>query len=65
MPAYIVAAFIKKMARLALYSPPSGVVIIVPLIYSLMKRHPSCMVMIHREGNLKTGIFYYLFFYNI
>ena len=55
MPAYIVAAFIKKMARLALYSPPSGVVIIVPLIYSLMKRHPSCMVMIHREGNLKTG----------
>lgn len=57
MPAYIVAAFIKKMARLALYSPPSGVVIIVPLIYSLMKRHPSCMVMIHREGNLKTDKF--------
>jgi len=57
MPAYIVAAFIKKMARLALYSPPSGIVIIVPLIYSLMKRHPSCMVMIHREGNLQTDKF--------
>ncbi|ORX57140.1 CBF-domain-containing protein [Piromyces finnis] len=57
MPAYIVAAFIKKMARLALYSPPSGVVIVIPLIYSLMKRHPSCMVMIHREGNLKTDKF--------
>jgi len=57
MPAYIVAAFIKKMARLALYAPPSGVVIVLPLIYSLMKRHPSCMIMIHREGNLKTDKF--------
>lgn len=44
----LIASFIKRMARLALLASASGVVIVIPFVYNLLKRHPSCMVMIHR-----------------
>lgn len=47
LPAQMVAAFIKRMARLALSSPPASIVIIIPFIYNLLKRHPTCMQLIH------------------
>ncbi|KAI9140459.1 CBF/Mak21 family-domain-containing protein [Paraphysoderma sedebokerense] len=50
LPSYLVAAFIKRMARLTLTSPPGGILIIIPMIYNLLKRHPSCMVLIHRTS---------------
>lgn len=43
----MIAAFIKRMARLALSSPPASIVIIIPFIYNLLKRHPTCMQLIH------------------
>lgn len=46
----LVASFIKKLARLSLRASASGVVIVIPFIYNLMKRHPSCMIMIHRPS---------------
>lgn len=46
--ANIVASFIKKLARLSLYAPPAAIAAVVPLVYNLLKRHPTCMVMIHR-----------------
>ncbi|KAI8324727.1 CBF-domain-containing protein [Martensiomyces pterosporus] len=48
LPAYLVAAFIKRVTRLALSAPPSGVVVAIPVVYNLLKAHPSCMVLIHR-----------------
>ncbi|KAJ1955193.1 Maturation and nuclear export of 40S ribosomal subunits interacting protein [Dipsacomyces acuminosporus] len=48
LPAYLVAAFIKRICRLALSAPPSGVVVAIPVVYNLLKAHPSCMVLIHR-----------------
>ncbi|RKP26883.1 nucleolar complex protein [Syncephalis pseudoplumigaleata] len=48
IPAYLVAAFIKRMARLSLSAPPSGVAIIIPFIYNLLRQHPACIVLIHR-----------------
>ncbi|KAF9430235.1 hypothetical protein BGZ76_000913 [Entomortierella beljakovae] len=51
LPAQLVAAFIKRMARLSLSSPPASIVIVIPFIYNLLKRHPTCMQMIH--GNDK------------
>ncbi|KAJ1921246.1 Maturation and nuclear export of 40S ribosomal subunits interacting protein [Mycoemilia scoparia] len=48
LPAYLVAAFIKRMARIALSAPPSGIAIIIPFIYNLLKSHPTCMVLIHK-----------------
>ncbi|VVT51399.1 uncharacterized protein SAPINGB_P003083 [Magnusiomyces paraingens] len=46
--ANIVASFIKKLSRLALYAPPAAIVAIVPFIYNLLKRHPTCMDLIQR-----------------
>ncbi|KAI9189710.1 Maturation and nuclear export of 40S ribosomal subunits interacting protein [Blastocladiella emersonii ATCC 22665] len=48
IPAYLVAAFVKKMSRLALYAPPAGVLITLPLVYNLIKQHPQCFALIHR-----------------
>ena len=48
LPAALVAAFAKRLARLSLSAPPAAVVMLVPFTYNLLKRHPACMVMIHR-----------------
>ncbi|KAJ1729143.1 Maturation and nuclear export of 40S ribosomal subunits interacting protein [Coemansia biformis] len=57
LPAYLVAAFIKRLSRLALSAPPSGAVTVVPMVYNLLKAHPSCMPLIHRmpELDAETG----------
>ncbi|KAL9548925.1 hypothetical protein MBANPS3_005454 [Mucor bainieri] len=47
LPAALIAAFIKRMARLSLTAPPAASVIIIPFIYNLLKRHPTCMSLIH------------------
>ena len=49
LPAALVASFIKKLSRLCLFAPPSGIVIVVPFIYNLLQNHRSCTVMIHRN----------------
>ncbi|CCE89030.1 Piso0_001828 [Millerozyma farinosa CBS 7064] len=57
LSAKLVASFIKRLARLSLSSSASGVVIIIPFIYNLMKRHPSCMIMLHNPDGAKTAGF--------
>lgn len=49
LPAVLVASFLKRLSRLALNAPPGGVVAVVPWIYNLLKKHPTCTFMIHRE----------------
>lgn len=49
LPAALVASFIKRLARLALHGPPAGIVVVVPWIYNMFKRHPACTYMMHRE----------------
>ena len=49
LPAALVASFVKRLSRLCLHSPPSGIVAVVPWIYNLLKSHPTCTFMIHRE----------------
>jgi U3 small nucleolar RNA-associated protein 19 len=59
LPATLVASFIKRLSRLALNAPPAAIVAIVPWIYNLLKAHPTCTFMIHREirdPNLKAEI---------
>ncbi|KAI8592838.1 CBF/Mak21 family-domain-containing protein [Geranomyces variabilis] len=50
LPSYLIAAFIKRMTRLALAAPPAAIIAIVPFAYNLLKKHPACLVMIHREA---------------
>ncbi|KAF1359477.1 CBF-domain-containing protein [Lizonia empirigonia] len=49
LPAALVASFIKRLSRLALHGPPAGVVIVIPWVYNMFKRHPACTFMMHRE----------------
>ncbi|KAF4505062.1 hypothetical protein G6O67_007051 [Ophiocordyceps sinensis] len=49
LPAALVASFIKRLARLALNAPPSAIALVTPWIYNLLKRHPSCTFLMHRE----------------
>lgn len=52
LPAALVASFIKRLSRLCLFAPPSGIIVVVPWIYNLLKNHPSCTFMIHRHAEL-------------
>ncbi|EGW32994.1 uncharacterized protein SPAPADRAFT_60319, partial [Spathaspora passalidarum NRRL Y-27907] len=55
LSANLVASFIKKLARLSVAASASGVVIIIPFIYNLLKRHPTCMIMLHNPDKAKSG----------
>jgi len=48
LPAYLVAAFLKRLARLSLTAPPTGALYVIPLIYNMLKRHPQCEPLIQR-----------------
>ena len=50
LPASLVASFIKRLSRLALLAPPAAIVAIVPYIYNILKAHPTCTFMIHRNS---------------
>src|SRR5277367_7159905 len=52
LPAALVASFIKRLSQLSLSAPPQGIVAIIPMVYNLLKRHPSCMQIIHRPNSL-------------
>ncbi len=50
LPAALVASFMKRLARLALHGPPAGIVAVIPWIYNMVKKHPACAFMLHREA---------------
>ena len=55
LPAALVAAFIKRLSRLCLHCSPAGIIIVVPWVYNLLKNHPTCTFMIHREMRGREG----------
>ncbi|XP_067862272.1 nucleolar complex protein 4 homolog [Heptranchias perlo] len=48
LPAYLVAAFSKRLSRLTLTSPPQALLMVIPFICNLIRRHPSCKALVHR-----------------
>ncbi|KAM4634499.1 nucleolar complex protein 4 homolog [Polymixia lowei] len=50
LPVYLVAAFVKRLARLALTAPPTSLLMVLPFICNLIRRHPSCRILIHRPS---------------
>lgn len=54
VPAYTMASFAKRLARLALSAPPAGAMIAIAFIHNLLRRHPSCMVLLHNP-RAQTG----------
>jgi U3 small nucleolar RNA-associated protein 19 len=49
LPAYLVAAFIKRMARLAMFAPTPAILAVLPMIHNLLRQHSECRVLLHRE----------------
>lgn len=45
----IIAAFIKKLSRMALTAPVSGTLLVIELIINLLVRHDTCRALVHRE----------------
>ncbi|KIM21765.1 hypothetical protein M408DRAFT_300994 [Serendipita vermifera MAFF 305830] len=56
LPATLLASFAKRLSRLSLSAPPSAIIMIIPFIYNILKRHPSLMTMIHRLPDENTPI---------
>lgn len=56
LPAYLVAAFCKRLAQLALSAPPQGVILAIMFVKNLLKRHPSCQVLIHKKEVSKYNL---------
>jgi len=54
LPKYLVAAYAKKLARVALSVPPQTAVYIISLIYDLILRHPDIRVLIHRKPQFSS-----------
>jgi U3 small nucleolar RNA-associated protein 19 len=50
VPAYIAAAFIKKIARVMLLSPTPTLYFSLPFLRQLLQRHPTCLKLIHRSA---------------
>ena len=44
------AAFAKRLARLALHAPSDSVECVLRLIYNLLKRHPECQCLVNRTS---------------
>ncbi|XP_048751720.2 nucleolar complex protein 4 homolog B-like [Ostrea edulis] len=49
LPAAMVAAFAKRLARISLTAPANALVITIPFIYNLINRHPNCKVLINKD----------------
>jgi U3 small nucleolar RNA-associated protein 19 len=49
LPAYLAAAFAKRMSRLALSAPPHGCMLAIGFTHNLLRRHPGCCVLLHRQ----------------
>lgn len=50
LPAYLVAAFAKRLSRVSLAAEPGAIMFIMPMVYNLILRHKECLQMIHRTG---------------
>lgn len=47
LPSYLVAAFVKRLARMALTAPPNALLVVFPFISNLLIRHKGLTKMIH------------------
>ncbi|XP_041347995.1 nucleolar complex protein 4 homolog A-like [Gigantopelta aegis] len=50
LPAYLVASFAKKLSRILLTAPSSGLRLAIPFMLNLVIRHPNLKVMLNRTN---------------
>jgi U3 small nucleolar RNA-associated protein 19 len=56
LPSYLVASFAKRLARLLLTAPPQAILASIPLLYNLIRRHPTLAVLVHRGDASKVTL---------
>ncbi|XP_050032840.1 nucleolar complex protein 4 homolog [Dermacentor andersoni] len=56
LPAYLVASFAKKLARMALAAPPYALLYVIPFIGNLLIRHRSLVTMINDSSDRDASI---------
>jgi U3 small nucleolar RNA-associated protein 19 len=56
LPAYMTAAFVKRLARLALTAAPDGAQICLALALNLLIRHPELSVLVHRAHDAPANL---------
>mgnify|MGYP001558733393 FL=1 len=54
VPGYVVAGFIKRIARVSLVSPMPVLYFTLPFVRQLLQRHPNTLRLIHRGKNVGT-----------
>ena len=52
LPAYLLCAFVKRLARLALVASPSGAALGCALSFNVLLKHPSARVLAHRSSSV-------------
>lgn len=55
LPGYLVAAFIKRLAQLAIHAQSPAALFCISQITWLLRKHPQCMVLLHRVPTVTTG----------
>ncbi|KAF9586931.1 hypothetical protein IFM89_039803 [Coptis chinensis] len=55
LPAYLAAAFTKKLSRLSLVVPPSGALVVIAIIHNLLRRHPSINFLVQQQNDETDG----------
>mmetsp|Transcript_8922 Transcript_8922/g.13399 ORF Transcript_8922/g.13399 Transcript_8922/m.13399 type:complete len:571 (-) Transcript_8922:55-1767(-) len=56
IPAYVAGAFIKKLTHLCLHIPGPSALFCLAQVMWLLRHHPKCMVLIHREKQSSDGV---------
>lgn len=54
LPAYLVMAFVKKLTRIALFTPGEDLFMLLKFIKNLLIRHPSSRILVHRQSENDT-----------
>ncbi|KAF9618768.1 hypothetical protein IFM89_002463 [Coptis chinensis] len=55
LPAYLAAAFTKKLSRLSLVVPPPGALVVIAIIHNLLRRHPSINFLVQQQNDETDG----------
>ena len=55
LPSHIVAAFCKRLLRISLSAPPPSILFCLALTGNLLRKHPECACLIHRDTALEDA----------
>eukprot|EP00658_Telonema_sp_P-2_P060697 TRINITY_DN49542_c0_g1_i2.p1 TRINITY_DN49542_c0_g1~~TRINITY_DN49542_c0_g1_i2.p1 ORF type:complete len:411 (+),score=122.39 TRINITY_DN49542_c0_g1_i2:453-1685(+) len=55
LPAYLVAGFAKKLARLALTASPSGAMVAMAVVFNMIKKHSSLLPLLQRDSTTEKS----------